>query len=76
MPEKKFLHFLVNCPGKPFCTEEMQITLTKMNGNWVPSFCNGCNSVNGTMPCEYCANSITQKFLKNPDLDLSKPLTP
>lgn len=76
MLEKKFLHFLVNCPGKPFCTEKMQITLVNMNGKWLPAQCDGCSSVNGTMPCEYCVESIAKKFMKNPDMDLSKPITP
>lgn len=79
MSDKQFINFTVRCPGDPCRTEKVQIILTKLpDGSWFPLPCNGCDSLNGTKPCERCCAAITLMFFhaKEGEIDLSKPISP
>ena len=69
------VEILVRCPGDPSRVEKMKIRLGVSNGKKIPAPCNGCASVNGTKPCMECAAAITSMFFKDPDMDVSTPLS-
>ena len=74
MYEKRFLDIKVQCPGSPYPkVEKMQITLILFpDGIWTPAPCNGCDSINGTMPCMECCAAVTRVFIKDPEADVTK----
>lgn len=74
--EIEYLDILVRCPGDPSRIEKMQIRFGVSEEGKVPAPCNGCDSVNGTKPCVECAAAITAMFFRDPDMDVSKPITP
>lgn len=76
MENRKYLHFFVNCPGEAFKKVEMSITMIRSENGWFPLPCNGCEEMNGTMPCKECIRDITLMFYRDPDLDISNPITP
>lgn len=72
MYEKRFLTIKVQCPGSPVPkVEAMQITLIKDSSGWFPLPCNGCDSMNGTMPCSFCCEAIRKLFCQDPGRDVS-----
>lgn len=76
MLEYRFENIEVNCPGRPFRVEKMQMRFVKMEKGWLPCPCNGCDSANGTLPCEWCSTALTLMFFHDPEMDVSKPITP
>ena len=77
--ETRFRQILVQCPGRPSYSkpEKMEIKLIKTSlYGWFPSPCNGCDSMNGTMPCDLCRAFINQLFMNSPEIDVSRPIIP
>lgn len=74
--EIEHIEISVRCPGDPSRIEKMEIRFGILNGEKIPAPCNGCNSANGTKPCMECAAAITSLFFKDPDTDVSQPVTP
>lgn len=78
MPTTKFVDFQVYCPADPYRVEKMQLTFVKQEDSWLPLPCNGCDSLNGSKPCQECCAAITLMFFHSDKvkLDLSKPISP
>lgn len=77
MSEKRYINIKVQCPGSEVQKiETMQIVLVRDSSGWFPLPCNGCDSMNGTMPCEFCIESIRKLFLKDPDTDPTNVIHP
>lgn len=78
MPDVKFVDFKVYCPADPCRIEKMQLTFYKQEKGWFPLPCNGCDSLNGSKPCQECCAAITLMFFhaEEGSLDLSKPISP
>ena len=76
MFEKRFLNIKVLCPGAPHSKiEKMQITFFNSKSiGWINAPCNGCDSMNGTMPCDKCCAAITSLFFRNPNMDITQPI--
>lgn len=77
MNEVTFRDIRVHCPGKEHWAEpeKMQIRLVNtLEHGWFPAPCQGCNSMNGLMPCNKCCALITDYFWKNPTLIPLRPL--
>ena len=73
MYEKKFLRVLVLCPGsRKRKTETVEVVLVRDSKGWLPLPPNGCDSMNGTMPCEFCCDALRRLFLQAPDTDTTK----
>ena len=72
MYQKRVLNIRVQCPAEPLRVEKMQITFRFMeDGGWLNLPCNGCESMNGTKPCEQCCNAINDLFFHHPETDAS-----
>lgn len=78
MQKFDFLDIQVVCPGSlERRIEKMQVrffnssTVGRINAPL-----NGCNSSNGTMPCEACCTALTSMFFHDPDMDVSCPVSP
>lgn len=76
MLDRKYVNFQVNCLREPYRVEKMQMTFVRQEGGWFPLPCNGCDSLNGHKACEECCANMTEMFFRNPELDISKPITP
>ena len=75
--EKKSAKFFVNCPVFPFSVQKMEMWLLKEPGSrWVPLPCNGCEMMNGDPICKKCTAALTLMLYYDPDMDLSKPVSP
>lgn len=76
MFETRFIDFRVNCPCRSFRTEEMQIKQFMTEKGWIPMLCNGCDNGNGSDICERCRADVFLMFYRDPNLDISQPITP
>lgn len=72
----EFLNIQVRCPGNPCKIETMQIRMMNGSTGKTPAPCQGCNSLNGTKPCQWCCAAITAMFFQDPELDVTRPLSP
>lgn len=78
MQKIDFLDIQVVCPGSlERKIEKMQVrffnspTVGRINAPL-----NGCNSSNGTMPCEACCTALTLMFFRDLNIDVSHPVSP
>lgn len=58
----------VKCPGHPLrkvVSMEMRMSYSDQHRP-VPAPCNGCDDMNGMMPCQECCAAITKLFFENP----------
>lgn len=79
MLEWRFVDIRVNCPGAPHQKpKKMQMRLVRrgQNEGWLPAPCNGCDDMNGAMPCEYCCKAVTDLFYRDPERDPSIVISP
>jgi hypothetical protein len=73
--ENKFINFKVHCNRDIGYIRDMQIKLVNTTEfGYIPR-CNGCNEMNGSEVCDTCVGKIISMFSKNPDLEVSEPLT-
>lgn len=72
--ENFFVDFKVQCPGSSYTKiEKMQIKIVKMDdGTFFNLPCNGCDSMNGTMPCAECCAAVNKLFFTHPETDTTK----
>lgn len=74
--DSKTVKFVINCPLYQFSKWKSEITLVKRGSGWFPLPCNGCDMLGGSSICEQCRAAITLMFYENPELDVSRPITP
>lgn len=75
MESLKVINFNVYCPGDNFKIEPMQVILRKVPQGWFPE-CNGCENMNGSMPCDLCRRDLMLMFMHHPDMNTLEPITP
>ena len=75
MYEMQYINVKVNCPGDPGRVEPMQISLLRTPDGNLPD-CNGCESTNGSYPCEQCVKAILTLFSESPYVKTTEPITP
>ena len=75
--QTKFIDFKVNCLRDPYCERAMQMRFVFLdNMTWFPAPCNGCEWLSGDDKCIICTARLTTMFFDNPELDITKPITP
>lgn len=73
----RFVNFKVNCIRDNYTTRDMQIKFMYLeNKTWFPAPCNGCDWLSGDKVCYECTAYLTLMFFRNPDLDITEPITP
>lgn len=68
----KFRQIMVQCPARPYDRpEKMEIRIVELPScGWTAAPCNGCDSMNGTMPCEACCREINALLAQDPFREL------
>lgn len=76
--EIRFRQFLVQCPARPYDSpEKIEVKFVKTDEyGWFPAPCDGCNSMNGLMPCNKCCAAINLLLMRHPDLNATHPIHP
>ena len=76
MYQKRTLTISVHCPADPKRIETMQISQIMLDAGWFPAPCNGCDDMCGSSVCTECCQALTSMFFRDPDMDISQPITP
>lgn len=72
-----FIPIHVKCPGSPFRKiVPMEIRMLRSEDRNIPAPCNGCEDMNGMMPCMECCRAITTMFFEHPDMDVQTAVDP
>ena len=72
----RFIDFKVNCMRDYYKVRDMTINQIYTDKGWFPAPCNGCDEFNGNENCTKCISYLTSMFFRDPELDISKPITP
>lgn len=73
----RFISFSVRCPRDFGQVYPMKIRLLYTRENsWFPAPCCGCDWKSGSPVCIRCVSALTSMFFRDPDIDVSLPLTP
>lgn len=76
LSKRRVVEFTVNCPLYPFSKWKMWMEFVKQESGWFPLPCNGCDMLSGDSMCEKCCAALTLMFYKDPDMDVSTPVSP
>ena len=73
---KNYLSVRVRCPLVKGRIETVYVYGLSHGTSFEPVVCNGCDSMNGTAPCQRCTAGIVKRLKKNLDLLDEQPLDP